>query len=131
MPFLLDIAVALLVALLLTEALVRLFRLRGPWRYRRALGLVLFLVAWGGGVWFAPEPIGESGWIAYSLPFVLAGLVAAVAIAVTSPLHRLDDPADRKEFEREETAIGVAVAVFVSSLSALLFAVVVWGYWTR
>jgi len=119
------------VALLLTELLVRLFRLQGPWRYRRALGLLLFLVAWSGGIWLAPEPIGKAGWIVYCLPFVLAGLVAAVAIAVTSPVHPLTTPADRKEFEREETAVGMGVIVFFWSLCALLFAIAVWGSWIR
>jgi hypothetical protein len=129
--FLLDMAVALVVALLLTEILVRLLRLHQSWRTRRILWLLLFLVAWSAGIWLAPGPVDQVGWIAYSLPFVLAGLVAAVLIAVTSPLHRLTTPADRREFEREEAAVGVGVIAFFWSLCALLVAVAVWGYGAR
>lgn len=129
--FLLDVALALLVAVLLTELLVRTFHLHGPWRYRRFLWLVLFLVPWSAGVWLAPGSIGEGGWIAYCVPFVLAGLVAAILIALISPLHRLTTPADQRAFAREETAVGAGVTVFFWSLCALALAIVVWGYWTR
>jgi hypothetical protein len=111
--------------------LVRVFRLHGPWRYRRSLWLVLFLVAWSAGVWQLRGPIGRTGWIEYGLPFVVAGLIAAIVIVLISPLHRLVTPADRKEFQREQSAVETSLLVFFWSLCALLFAIVVWGYWTR
>ena len=128
---LLDILLSLLVALALTEVLIRGFRLRGPWGSRWSLGLVVFLTAWGGGVWFAPKAMQAMGWIGYCLPFVLVGLAAALAIAAVSPRHALGTASDREAFEREEQAVGMGVIVFLWSLCALLIAVIVRAYWLR
>jgi len=129
--FLVDIAVSVLVALVLAEFLVRAFRLRGPWQHRPYVGLVVFLAAWGGGVWFAPGSFGEAGWITYCLPFVLVGLAAALVIAVVSPLHALTTRTDQEDFEREERAVDLGLMLFFWSLCAFLLAVVVWTYWAR
>ena len=131
MLFLVDIALSILVALVFAEILVRTFRLRGPWQHRPYVGLVVFLAAWGGGVWLAPGSFGEAGWIAYCLPFVLVGLAAALVIAIVSPLHALITSADREAFEGEELAVTLGLTVFFWSLCAFLLAVVVWSYWTR
>jgi uncharacterized membrane protein len=129
--FLVDIALSILVALVLVECLVRAFRLHGPWQRRPYVGLVVFLAAWGGGVWFAPGSFGDVGWIAYSLPFVLVGLVAALVIVIISPLHALTTSADQEAFEREKRAVDLGLTLFIWSLCAFLLAVVVWSYWTR
>ena len=131
MLFLVDIALSILVALVFAEILVRTFRLRGPWQHRPYVGLVVFLAAWGGGVWLAPGSFGEAGWIAYCLPFVLVGLAAALVIAIVSPLHALTTSADREAFEREERAVDLGLTLFFWSLCAFLLAVIVWSYWTR
>ena len=78
-----------------------------------------------------PGADAEVGWIAYGLPFIVAGLFAIVVIAVASPLHRLTTAADREAFKREEQAVTVGVIVFFYSLCALLLAAVASGYWTR
>lgn len=126
--FLWDVLLSILVAFGLTELLLRVFHVRGPWRRRGWIGLVVFLAAWSGGVWLAPGAMREVGWI-YGLPFVLAGLAAAFVIAIVSPSHRLTTAADRKAFEREEQAVSTGVIVFFWSLCALLLAVIVRGYW--
>jgi len=129
--FVLDIILSVLVAVGLTELLVRAFRVRASWRRRWSAWLIVFLAAWGGGVWLMPGAAAEVGWVAYCLPFTLVGLVAIVVIAAASPLHRLTTAADREAFEREEQAVTVSVIVFFWSLCALLLAAVASGYWTR
>jgi hypothetical protein len=128
--FLVDIALSILVALALAEALMRAFRLRGPWQHRRYVALFLFLAAWAGGVWFAPGSFGEASWMVYCLPFVLVGLAAALVIAIISPLHALTTRADQEAFEREKRAVDVGLMLFFWSLCAFLLAVVAWSYWT-
>lgn len=127
--FVLDAVLSVLVALGLTELLIRLFRVRASWRRRWSAWLVVFLAAWAGGVWLMPGAAAEVGWIAYCLPFLLVGLAAVVVIAVASPVHRLTTAADREAFEREQQAVEVGVIVFFWSVCALLLAAVVSGYW--
>jgi hypothetical protein len=130
-PLLLDILLSLAVALGFTEFLIRAFRMRGPWKPRWSLWLVVFLAAWGGGVWLGPSSMQAMGWLGYCLPFVLVGLAAAFVIALVSPRRALSTPSDREAFEREEQAVGMGVVVFFWSLCALLLAVIVHGYWFR
>jgi hypothetical protein len=132
MPILLlDILLSLVVAFALTELLIRVFRLQGRARPRWSLWLVVFLTAWGGGVWLGPKSMQALGWIGYCLPFVLVGLAAALAIAVVSPRHGLRTASDLEAFEREEEAVGMGVTVFFWSLCVLLIAVIVNAYWFR
>lgn len=131
MLFVLDVVVAIVVAAIVTVLLVRTFRVRGPWRHWGSVWILVFLLAWCGGVLLAPTSFGGLGWLAYALPFVLVGLGAAFAIALLSPPHTLGNASDREAFEREERAVGMGVVVFFWSLCALLLALIVGGYWLR
>lgn len=126
-----DIALSAMAAVALTELLIRAFDLRGPWRRRWSVWLVVFLAGWGGGAWFAVRSMNRIGWIGYCLPFVLVGLVAALAIAILSRLHAPSLASDPELLEREERAVGTGVLLFFWSLCALLVAVLVHGYGSR
>jgi hypothetical protein len=78
---LLDLMVALAVALLVTAIFAAGLRGRSVWpNWLVFFGLVL-LAAWAGGVWI--RPVGPPAWGVYWVPFLLVGLVIALLLAVT------------------------------------------------
>ena len=90
---LVDVGIALLVAIVLSWLLLHFSAQSGSWRNRWAIGSVLFLCAWAGGAWFSPIHVGS--WLTYWLPFAAVGLVAALLVAIASPLHLLATDEDR------------------------------------
>jgi hypothetical protein len=122
---LIDLIVALATALALSWLLTRFVHLHGPWRAPWAFPLMIFLFAWAGGVSTASL---ASGWLLYAMPFVVAGLVAAMLIVATSPRHDLETQEDSEAFHREEEAVVTSVVVFFWAVIAILVAVVVAAY---
>jgi len=123
---LIDILVAVGTALLLSMLLMRFAHLHGPWRRPWAFPLVIFLFAWAGGA--LAQASEFSGWLIYAIPFVLAGLVAAMLIVATSPRHDLKTREDSDEFRREQEAVLVSVTVFFWALIGVLVAAVAMAY---
>jgi hypothetical protein len=124
--FLIDIGLALAASLLLTVLLLRFVHEHGPWRKPWPFGLAIFLFAWAGGVWLAPE--STSGWLIYWLPFLLVGLLAALLIVAASPRHDLRSPEDVEQFEREGRAVMSSIAIFMWILWATVLGVIAVGY---
>ena len=124
--FLIDIGLALLASVLLTVLLLRFVQEHGPWRRPWPFGLVVFLFAWAGGVWLAPET--SVNWLLYWLPFLMVGLVSALLIVAVSPRHDLKTAEDVDQFKREQQAIEGSVAIFTWMLFGTVLALIVAGY---
>ena len=124
---LVDIGLALVVALLLSWVFLRFVNEHGPWRRPWLFGIVVFLFAWAGGAWIAPS-LNEGLWVTYWIPFATVGLLAAVLIVTVSPQHHLQTPEDEEQFEREEQAVLFSVTLFMWVLVATLFGLAIAAY---
>lgn len=123
---LIDLGLALAASLVLSWLFLRYVHEHGPWRKPWAFGLVIFLFAWAGGAWIAPEL--TTGWITYWIPFVLVGLLTAVLIVTVSPRHELRSEDDRDQFQREQEAVLMSVTLLWWTLAATMIALAVAAY---
>ncbi len=145
--FVLELLIAVAVALLLAAVLVFPLRRRGPGPLEGLLFffLIIFLAAWAGGLWLTP--IGP---VAYGVPwvgFVVVGVILALILAAAAtPRRRLPKPGKpavpRTEAEAEveatppEVKAGEAVAVtlgvlFYLALFAMLLTIILHYAWWR
>ena len=124
---LVDLLVAVATALVLSFLLLRFVHLHGPWRTPWAFPLVIFLFAWAGGA-SVGAGLGSGGLLLYALPFVVAGLAAAMLIVASAPRHDLKTQEDSEAFHREEEAVAISVVVFFWGVIALLVAAVAVAY---
>jgi Na+/melibiose symporter-like transporter len=123
---LVELMVALGVALLVTAIFAVGLRTRSVWpNWLIFFGLVL-LAAWAGGVWITP--VGPAVRGIYWVPFLFVGLIMAVLLtAVVAPGSTLTRWKTRTEREGETEiafsvlvwvlAIGLAMAVFLAYVS--------------
>ena len=81
--FLVDLAIALLIGLLLVLLFSALLRNRVPWGSVWIFLLIVFLVTWAGGIWIGPfgPTIFDVAW----LPFLIVGIFITVLLAATVP----------------------------------------------
>lgn len=94
-----DLLFGLGVAVVLTAAFASTLRRRGPWTSTALFLLVVFLASWAGGVWLTP--IGSRLWGVAWVPFVVAGIFAALVLAgmaaLVAPPRTPTDVAERTE----------------------------------
>jgi hypothetical protein len=119
--FLVDLLLALAVALLLTAIFAGGFRNRGPWDAWWVFLLVVFLATWAGGLWFAPfgPTVFEVAW----LPFLFVGLIVALLLAAVVPPAR--PPRTYGEAIAEARAEEATVAAFSAFFWILLIGLAV------
>jgi len=119
--FLVDLLVALAIALLLTAIFTAGFRNRGPWDVWWVFLLVVFLGAWAGGLWLAPfgPTLFDVAW----LPFLFVGFIVALMLAAAVPPAR--PPRTYGEAVAEARAEEAAVATFSIFLWVLLIGLAV------
>lgn len=95
--FWIDILLGLAVSVILTAAFAGTLRRRGSWTSTALFWLVVFLASWAGGVWLTP--IGPRLWGVAGVPFVVAGIFAALVLAgmaaLVAPPRTPTDVAER------------------------------------
>jgi hypothetical protein len=120
---LVDLLVALAVALLLTAIFTAGTRSRGIWVTWLLFFAMVLLAAWAGGMWL--RPIGPPVRGVYWLPFLVVGLVVALLLAATMPrapvLHgRAPGPERGPEVEMTFSIffwvlmVGLAIAILLA-----------------
>lgn len=119
--FLLDLVLALIVAMAFTVLLVGVFRWRhparqGPWAAFLFLFGVLFLAVWAGGVWLTPGSL-----IAFGITGLLVTLLVVTLAPARLPGHRQRDVLEASD---EGAIFGL---FFWFLLTALLLAIIL-GY---
>lgn len=123
-----DFLLALFLALVLTLVFALGFRRRN-WKAQAVFYfLILFLATWAGGLW-AP-PIGPDWKGLFYIPFVVAGLVFALLLAVLMPPPRKIPPADSGVPEPRPGALFVTDVLFWVLVAALAV-VIAAGYVLR
>lgn len=88
--FFVDFFYAAFVALILAFLFVVVFRRSGPWESFGLFFVVLFLLAWAGGVWLVP--LGPVLWGSPFLGFVIVGAVAALLLGAIPPARPAEPP---------------------------------------
>jgi hypothetical protein len=81
--FVVDLLLALLMALTFTMVFAIGFRRPGPWSSVFAFFMVIFLAAWAGGLWISPAGPVFLG--IYWLPVVLVAFLVGLLLAAISP----------------------------------------------
>lgn len=131
---LIDVFIALLVALVLTWLFATALGSTGPWSGAWVFFAVLLLFMWAIGLWV--RPIGPAVWGVYWLPYIVFGAIVALLIAGTAPVRGTGQPPDRvREPVRPhvddataEEATVVAVSVFVWVALIILALAIAIGY---
>jgi len=120
--FFVDLLVALAVGLLLTVIFGALFRNQGPWGIWWVFLILIFLVAWAGGVWV--RPFGPVWFDVAWLPFLFVGLFFALLLAAIPPLPRRTYGETVVEAQAEDAVIAAFSVFFWVLLIGLLVAIV-------
>lgn len=118
--FLLDLLFALIIALILATVLSAGYRRRrataaGAWPLFLIFFLLLLFATWAGGIWLVP--FGPLFMGAYWMPFIVAGIIVWLLIAVlawepTPP--RLNKQEGIAEERAAESGIAVVLTIFFS-----------------
>jgi hypothetical protein len=93
--FLIDLIVALVVAVVISSLFFFGFRRQGPWKSFLLFLVVVFLTAWAGGVWI--NQAAEPGFGVYWVAFFMVGLIVALLLAAIPPV----ETGSTVEFKRE------------------------------
>jgi len=121
---------AVVTALILSLLLVRGLRRSKPWPGFLLALLFIFLAAWAGGVWISP--FGPYLWEQALLPFVAAGLIAALIVAAVSTVGREESGIELSTREREDRgktpSPAAAMGIFFWILILVLFLAILLGY---
>ena len=127
--FFVELLFALFTALILSVIFAVGFRKTGPWENIFIFFVLIFLISWAGGVWLTP--MGPSLWSGYWLPFLLAGVIAALLLAAV-PLGRRRESTvelvDVKREEKEEKAARRVMGAFFWILILALVAILIFRY---
>jgi hypothetical protein len=99
---LVDFLIAFFVALLLSSIVFLGLRRTGPWTSFLFLFFALFLATWAGGIWITP--IGRPLAGVYWLPFLMAGVVFALLLAVAVPPDKAEESTIKLVTEEEKKA---------------------------
>jgi small-conductance mechanosensitive channel len=121
---------AVIVALVLSLIVVRGLQKGRPWPGFLLAVLFIFLAAWAGGIWISP--FGPALWEQAVLPFVVAGLVAALIIAAVPIAGREETGVEltREEREKHERTPSpmATIGVFFWILIVVLALAILLGY---
>ena len=121
---------AVIVALILSLILVRGVRKGGAWPGFLLAALFIFLAAWAGGVWISP--FGPAVWDQALLPFIVAGLIAALIIAAVPIAGRQETSVQFSEEKRENVegtpSPMAAIGIFFWILLVILALAILLGY---
>jgi len=129
-----DLLIALLIALLLTWFFSVVLGSTGPWSGFWVFFLVVLMFSWAMALWV--RPMGPALWGVYWLPYLVFGGLIALLIAAAAPAGerprrsgprgRGTDAATSEQIEAASTV--VAVGTFVWIALALLLAIIAIGY---
>ena len=130
---LLELLVALTVALILSAFFALATRKQGARKGVSLLFLILFLATWAGGVWM--KPFGPVLWGIHWLTFLLVGAVVALILAVaqsrSEPHGRQEtiEMLERMKQERQvEKAVWITLTIFFWVLVFTLLSAIVIRY---
>jgi hypothetical protein len=121
---------AVIVALILSLILVRGVKKGGAWPGFLLAALFIFLAAWAGGLWISP--FGPALWDEALLPFVVAGLVAALIIAAVPMAGRQESSVqftkEKREKNEKPPSPMAAIGIFFWILIVILALAILFGY---
>ena len=131
--FALELFFALIIALVLSSLFALATRRGFQWPGFLWFFLIVFLATWASGVWL--KPFGPSLWGSYWLPFVLAGLIFVLFIAISSPeqppknRHETIDMLERIEQEKKlDQFTYVTLSIFFWILFFVLITAIIIRY---
>lgn len=113
--FLVDFFFALAIAGVVTAVFTLLLGRRGPWGSWPIFFVLIFLVAWAGGVWVTP--IGPPVWGLYWIPFLAVAILFSLLLAAATPP---DKPPQSRIEAWEQTRDMATTALVVETFFWLL-----------
>jgi hypothetical protein len=134
--FLIDLLVAIVIALIFASILSSSSRKRGvhragAWPIFVFFFLLMLFATWAGGVWLVP--FGPLIWGAYWSPFVVVGIIVWLLIAAIAwePPRRLQKVESIAQDQQDEV-VGIALPVFFwIVIIALIIGVFSHYWWVR
>jgi hypothetical protein len=134
--FLIDLLVAIVIALIFASILSSSSRKRGvhragAWPIFVFFFLLMLFATWAGGVWLVP--FGPFIWGAYWSPFVVVGIIVWLLIAAIAwePPRRLQKMESIAQDQQDE-GVGIALTVFFwIVIIALIIGVFSHYWWVR
>jgi hypothetical protein len=129
----LDVLVALAVAVLVTALFMAVYGSAGPWPSFWVFFAVVLLASLAAGLW--ARPFGPALWGVHWAPFLVAGVLVALVIAAASPPRgarrrppgRASAPVEVRTEDLGAERSTLAVGTFLWALVAILLIVVVIG----
>jgi cytochrome c biogenesis protein ResB len=117
---------ALILAAILTGVMTLVFRRHRHLRDVVVFFFVIFLAAWGGGLWL--KPAGPSLYGVYWFPFLVVALIVSLILITFIPRQPPHSTSEAKDQIERRRALERVFSVFVAILIAVLVLAVVSGY---